>query len=90
MIFRLRTTLAALLLSTSPAYADTLEASSLPNWPDGFTPHVDARAAQPRIVAERVPGVERLPEILVVARRPHPLHPIRGAARGGSPRSPEG
>jgi chorismate-pyruvate lyase len=78
------------LISTSPAYADTLATNSSPTWPDGFRTRVEAQAqlqalnaellstdsatatlerwcavhkltAQPRIVAERVPGVDKPP-----------------------------
>jgi hypothetical protein len=85
-----RTTLAALLISALPAYADTPATIPPANGPDGFTTRVEVLAqlqtlntqllssasatatleqwcavhhltAQPRIVAERVPGVEKPP-----------------------------
>ncbi|HEY2534928.1 MAG TPA: hypothetical protein VGJ20_44655 [Xanthobacteraceae bacterium] len=85
-----RTTFAALLISTFPAYADTSAVIPSANWPDGFTTRVEALAllqtlnaqllssdsatatlerwcadhqlsGQPRIVAERVAGVEKSP-----------------------------
>lgn len=90
MTFGARTTLAALLISTSPAYAGTSATIPSPNWPDGFTTRVEALALlqtfnaqllsndsatatleqwcavhqlsrEPRIIAERVAGVEKPP-----------------------------